>query len=99
MDMFSMENISSDIFHGCFVISCTLFTFLGLVWLREQILHAGGPDWLERDNVQMPPIDNPVQADQAQNQQPLIQPEVQNNNNIPPFVDEPRHEEIHNHGK
>lgn len=25
---------------------------LGLVWLREQILHGGGPDWLERDGAQ-----------------------------------------------
>lgn len=97
MDMLSTENISSDVFHGCFVISCTLLTFLGLVWLREQILHAGGPDWLERDNGQMPPIDNPAQGDQAQNQQPAIQPEVQNNNNIPPFIDEPRPEEANNH--
>lgn len=93
MDMFSTENISSDVLHGCFVISCTLFTFLGLVWLREQILHAGGPDWLERDNVQLPPIDNPVQADQDQQRAA----EGQNNNNIPPFVEEPRPEEA-NHG-
>lgn len=54
MDMLSAENISSDVFHGCFVVTCTLFAFIGLVWLREQILHAGGPDWLDRDNVQLP---------------------------------------------
>jgi len=24
------------------------------VWLREQILHGGGPDWLERDNNNIP---------------------------------------------
>ncbi|XP_058793863.1 E3 ubiquitin-protein ligase MARCHF6 isoform X2 [Phymastichus coffea] len=93
MDMISPENISSDVFHGCFVIACTLVTFLGLVWLREQILHAGGPDWLERDNIQLPPIDNPVPDDQGQNQQRAIQPEAQNNNNIPPFVEEPRAED------
>ncbi|XP_035725094.1 E3 ubiquitin-protein ligase MARCHF6-like isoform X2 [Vespa mandarinia] len=62
MDMLSAENISSDVFHGCFVVTCTLFAFIGLVWLREQILHAGGPDWLERDNIQLPPIDNPPQV-------------------------------------
>lgn len=93
MDMLSTENISSDVFHGCFVISCTLFTFLGLVWLREQILHAGGPDWLERDNVQMPLIDNFVQLDQN-----VFPPRAQNNNNIPPFAEEPRAEEPNNHG-
>uniref|UniRef100_A0A0V0G6A1 E3 ubiquitin-protein ligase MARCHF6 n=1 Tax=Triatoma dimidiata TaxID=72491 RepID=A0A0V0G6A1_TRIDM len=47
LDMLSTENIGSDIFHGCFVVTCTLFAFIGLVWLREQILHGGGPDWLE----------------------------------------------------
>lgn len=50
-DMMSSENIASDIFQGCFVVTCTLFAFAGLVWLREQILHGGGPDWLQRDNV------------------------------------------------
>ncbi|XP_022903950.2 E3 ubiquitin-protein ligase MARCHF6 [Onthophagus taurus] len=46
------ENIAGDIFHGCFVVTCTLFTFIGLVWLREQVLHGGGPNWLgENENV------------------------------------------------
>lgn len=95
MDMLSAENISSDVFHGCFVVTCTLFAFIGLVWLREQILHAGGPDWLERDNIQLPPIDNPPQVvaaaavQQIQEQQVNQQQEVQDNNNVPPFVDDP----------
>lgn len=50
-DMLSTENLASDVFHGCFVVTCTLFAFIGLVWLREQILHGGGPDWLERENL------------------------------------------------
>uniref|UniRef100_A0A1B6ML90 E3 ubiquitin-protein ligase MARCHF6 n=2 Tax=Graphocephala atropunctata TaxID=36148 RepID=A0A1B6ML90_9HEMI len=54
LDMLSTENIASDIFHGCFVVTCTLFSFIGLVWLREQILHGGGPDWLERDDPFQP---------------------------------------------
>ncbi|KAK2579697.1 hypothetical protein KPH14_011044 [Odynerus spinipes] len=95
MDMLSAENISSDVFHGCFVVTCTLFAFIGLVWLREQILHAGGPDWLERDNIQLPPIDNPppvaaaAAAQRVQEQQVNRQLEVQDNNNVPPFVDDP----------
>lgn len=93
MDILSLENISSDVFHGCFVVTCTLFAFIGLVWLREQILHAGGPDWLERDNVQLPPVDNlphvEVPPQQLQEQRALQQQEAQDNNNIPPFVDEP----------
>ncbi|XP_003702747.1 membrane-associated ring finger (C3HC4) 6 [Megachile rotundata] len=94
MDILSTENISSDVFHGCFVVTCTLFAFIGIVWLREQILHAGGPDWLERDNVQLPPVDNPpphveVPAQQHQEQRALRQQEIQDNNNVPPFVDDP----------
>lgn len=73
LDMWSSKNISGDIFHGCFVVTCTLFAFIGLIWLREQILHGGGPDWLERDepnnqqqqqlNLLLPPIpeENPIE--------------------------------------
>ncbi|XP_052230850.1 E3 ubiquitin-protein ligase MARCHF6-like isoform X2 [Dreissena polymorpha] len=49
LDMLSTENLASDCFHGCFVVACTLCAFISLVWLREQILHGGGPDWLEQD--------------------------------------------------
>ncbi|RZC36691.1 E3 ubiquitin-protein ligase MARCH6, partial [Asbolus verrucosus] len=58
-ELLSMENLASDIFQGCFVVTCTLFAFAGLVWLREQILHGGGPDWLQRDNVGAPAEDAP----------------------------------------
>ncbi|XP_032586850.2 E3 ubiquitin-protein ligase MARCHF6 [Drosophila mojavensis] len=50
-DIFSIENLAADAFRGCFVVTCTLLSFIGLVWLREQILHGGGPDWLERDEA------------------------------------------------
>ncbi|KAH8407798.1 hypothetical protein KR215_001429, partial [Drosophila sulfurigaster] len=53
-DIFSMENLAEDAFRGCFVVTCTLLSFIGLVWLREQILHGGGPDWLERDEAPAP---------------------------------------------
>lgn len=49
LDMLSTENLASDCFHGCFVVTCTLCAFISLVWLREQILHGGGPDWLEQE--------------------------------------------------
>ncbi|XP_011865561.1 PREDICTED: E3 ubiquitin-protein ligase MARCH6-like [Vollenhovia emeryi] len=106
MDMLSTENISSDVFHGCFVVTCILFAFIGLVWLRKQILHAGGPDWLERD-IQLPPVDNddnPPQANAQRPQQPQEQrampPEVQDYNNILPFINPPipQEEELHNEG-
>lgn len=50
LHLFSTENILLDIFHGLVVVSCTFFAIIGLVWLREQILHGGGPDWLERED-------------------------------------------------
>lgn len=53
-DMFSTENITADVFRGGFVMTCTVFSFIGLMWLRDQILHGGGPDWLERDDPVQP---------------------------------------------
>ena len=31
------------------MVTLTLLAFIGLVWLREQILHGGGPEWLENE--------------------------------------------------
>nr|XP_050849265.1 E3 ubiquitin-protein ligase MARCHF6 isoform X6 [Vespula vulgaris] len=101
MDMLSAENISTDVFHGCFVVTCTLFAFIGLVWLREQILHAGGPDWLERDNIQLPPIDNPPQvapaaAVQQIQEQQEGEPNQEGDNNL---INDARMEEIEGLGR
>ena len=30
-------------------MTLTLLAFIGLVWLREQIVHGGGPEWLDMD--------------------------------------------------
>jgi len=61
--VFSSENIVSDILVGTAVVSLTLLTFIGLVWLREQILHGGGPAWLEPDA-------RPAEGAQPHNPQP-----------------------------
>lgn len=45
LDLLSSEHLISDAFYGCCVVTCTLCSFISLVWLREQILRAG-PDWL-----------------------------------------------------
>ncbi|CAG7827854.1 unnamed protein product [Allacma fusca] len=47
LDLVSTENILSDIFHGCIIVMCTLCVFISLVWLREHIMHGGGPEWLD----------------------------------------------------
>jgi len=64
LDMLSSENVATDILHGCFVVLCTLCAFIGLVWLREQILHGGGPDWLEQDVQveEMNEVDQPAEG-------------------------------------
>ncbi|KAG5678025.1 hypothetical protein PVAND_007733 [Polypedilum vanderplanki] len=84
-DMFSTENLAADVFRGCFVVTCTLFAFIGLVWLREQILHGGGPDWLERDegnnvNEDIPRAAPPPQADNLQ--EPLDDENGNNNDEM-----------------
>ena len=74
--MFSTENIISDGFYGCCVVTCTLSAFISLIWLREQILRGGGPDWLE-------------QQFNAQNAVPQIQHrDNQNDDNNEPIDDE-----------
>ena len=73
--MFSTENIISDGFYGCCVVTCTLSAFISLIWLREQILRGGGPDWLE-------------QQLNAQNAVPQIQQRDHQNNDINEAVDD-----------
>uniref|UniRef100_A0AAQ6A296 E3 ubiquitin-protein ligase MARCHF6 n=1 Tax=Amphiprion ocellaris TaxID=80972 RepID=A0AAQ6A296_AMPOC len=51
---------------GCFVVTCTLCAFISLVWLREQIVHGGAPQWLEQH--QPPPPNAAGQANEAAGQ-------------------------------
>lgn len=80
LDFITYETLGSDLIRGCFVVTCTLLSFIGLIWLREQILHGGGPDWLDRN-------DNVVEPEVAQEQAPAPPPapprqDNDNNNNI-----------------
>uniref|UniRef100_A0A8C7MIV0 E3 ubiquitin-protein ligase MARCHF6 n=1 Tax=Oncorhynchus kisutch TaxID=8019 RepID=A0A8C7MIV0_ONCKI len=54
LDMLSTENLMADCLQGCFVVTCTLCAFISLVWLREQIVHGGAPQWLEQNQQQQP---------------------------------------------
>lgn len=47
LELLSVENMALDMLHGGIVVTCTLLAFIGLVWLREQILHGGALDWFE----------------------------------------------------
>ncbi|XP_072306798.1 E3 ubiquitin-protein ligase MARCHF6-like [Eucyclogobius newberryi] len=63
LDMLSTENLLADCLQGCFVVTCTLCAFISLVWLREQIVHGGAPQWLEQH--QPPPPNAAGQANEA----------------------------------
>ncbi|KAJ4925101.1 hypothetical protein JOQ06_017838 [Pogonophryne albipinna] len=73
LDMLSTENLLADCLQGCFVVTCTLCAFISLVWLREQIVHGGAPQWLEQH--QMPPPHAAGQANEgAADEPPAAQP-------------------------
>ncbi|XP_045617401.1 E3 ubiquitin-protein ligase MARCHF6 isoform X3 [Procambarus clarkii] len=101
LDMLSTDNLVSDIFHGCFVVTCTLSAFISLVWLREQILHGGGPDWLDQDvQHEHEPPGNFGLLNQGNGQVP-VQPANENAaapieaaNNNAEIIEHPAHQEI-----
>uniref|UniRef100_A0AAQ6A944 E3 ubiquitin-protein ligase MARCHF6 n=1 Tax=Amphiprion ocellaris TaxID=80972 RepID=A0AAQ6A944_AMPOC len=57
LDMLSTQNLLADCLQGCFVVTCTLCAFISLVWLREQIVHGGAPQWLEQNQPPLNPAD------------------------------------------
>uniref|UniRef100_H2LU21 E3 ubiquitin-protein ligase MARCHF6 n=1 Tax=Oryzias latipes TaxID=8090 RepID=H2LU21_ORYLA len=66
------ENLLADCLQGCFVVTCTLCAFISLVWLREQIVHGGAPQWLEQH--QPPPPNQARQPQGAAEDPPAAQP-------------------------
>ncbi|CAC5415073.1 MARCH6 [Mytilus coruscus] len=107
LDMLSTENIASDCFYGCFVVTCTLCAFISLVWLREQILHGGGPEWLEQDDQGQNPQRNFLDAGMVNNLvggfgggAPRAAPANQNedNNQQAPAAGELNEEEVEDDG-
>ncbi|KAM3850522.1 E3 ubiquitin-protein ligase MARCHF6-like [Diretmus argenteus] len=67
LDMLSTQNLLADCLQGCFVVTCTLCAFISLVWLREQIVHGGAPQWLEH---QPPPAAHQPHGPAPANQDP-----------------------------
>ncbi|KAM7378800.1 hypothetical protein PAMP_004398 [Pampus punctatissimus] len=68
LDMLSTHNLLADCLQGCFVVTCTLCAFISLVWLREQIVHGGAPQWLEQN--QPPLVPNQPNAPAPANEGP-----------------------------
>ena len=78
------ENLFSDGFYGCCVVMCTLCTFIFLIWLREQIIRVGAPDWLERP-LNLPLFQALFRARENDNNANLVEApgnELANNNNV-----------------
>uniref|UniRef100_A0A3Q2CI59 E3 ubiquitin-protein ligase MARCHF6 n=1 Tax=Cyprinodon variegatus TaxID=28743 RepID=A0A3Q2CI59_CYPVA len=71
LDMLSTQNLLADCLQGCFVVTCTLCAFISLVWLREQIVHGGAPQWLEHNQPPLVPNqpDGPAQANEVSSQE------------------------------
>uniref|UniRef100_A0A8C8IQK0 E3 ubiquitin-protein ligase MARCHF6 n=1 Tax=Oncorhynchus tshawytscha TaxID=74940 RepID=A0A8C8IQK0_ONCTS len=63
-------NLLADCLQGCFVVTCTLCAFISLVWLREQIVHGGAPQWLEQNQQQQPQHQAPAPGQGAAENQP-----------------------------
>ncbi|KAF3858516.1 hypothetical protein F7725_011717, partial [Dissostichus mawsoni] len=64
----ALQNLLADCLQGCFVVTCTLCAFISLVWLREQIVHGGAPQWLEQN--QPPLVPNQQNGPAAANEVP-----------------------------
>lgn len=47
LDILSTENVVHDGMCGFVIVISTLCFFIAIVWLREQIVHGGAPEWLE----------------------------------------------------
>uniref|UniRef100_A0A8C9RYV1 RING-type E3 ubiquitin transferase n=1 Tax=Scleropages formosus TaxID=113540 RepID=A0A8C9RYV1_SCLFO len=77
------ENLLADCLQGCFVVTCTLCAFISLVWLREQIVHGGAPQWLEQNQQQ------PANAAGPANQAPGAGLRPAENPAAPPAPDDP----------
>jgi len=95
LDMLSTENIFGDILQGAFVVLCSLAAFISLVWLREQILSGGGPEWLENLARQNQPNANENNLEEVDgdvnNEEENARPNNQENNraNLFQLLDDP----------
>lgn len=43
------EDILFDCAHGLVIVLVSLLAFISIVWLRDQLVHGLGPNWLEED--------------------------------------------------
>jgi len=103
INVFSTDNVFTDILQGCAVVTLTLLAFIGLVWLREQILHGGGPAWLEPEEAGHVHHQVPGGGDQARGHNREaggeVGPDGDNNVALVPGDEEDDNEEIIEQGQ
>nr|CAB3263649.1 E3 ubiquitin-protein ligase MARCH6 [Phallusia mammillata] len=51
MDMVSPKNVGGDVLNGFVIVGCSLMAFIGLVWLRMQILNGDMPEWIHQREI------------------------------------------------
>lgn len=51
--VFCRENLLFDCLHGLVVVLLSLLGFISVVWLRDQLGHGLGPNWLEEDRQEV----------------------------------------------
>lgn len=53
MDMLSLEDILLDCLFGAIVVGVSIGGFILILWLREQIILHGGPEWLNANDQEL----------------------------------------------
>ena len=53
MDMLSLEDIVLDCLFGAVVVGVSIGGFILILWLREQIILHGGPEWLNANDQEL----------------------------------------------
>lgn len=51
--IFTSEDIIFDCVHGLLVVVVSLLGFISIVWLKDQLGHGLGPNWLEEDRQEV----------------------------------------------
>lgn len=67
--LFPREDIFFDCIHGLLVVVVSLLGFISMVWLKDQLGHGLGPNWLEEDRQEV----NRVAMREAQERVQLLQ--------------------------
>lgn len=63
------DNLATDGFYGLMIVLLSLVGFISVVWLQDQIRNGGGPQWLERDRIEVHRMERREAEDELNNLQ------------------------------